>query len=127
MKSAKTGGSYEYQYHKNSGREKLIKDSTVGHLFFEYSDNLKKVELRFMHGSELSKKYFGKWLGEFPTKPEDYKDQRFRKSIPYGTVNKGGKLLMRLVDGEVLFPAIAPVETSPTGESDQTIDESVEE
>jgi hypothetical protein len=103
VKSAKTGSAYEYQYHKNSGREKLIKDSTVGHLFFEYSDNLKRVELRFMHGSELSREYFGKWLDAFPTKPEDYKGQRFRKNIPYGVVNQSGKLLMRLVDGEVFF------------------------
>ena len=101
VKSAKRGGSYEYQYHKNTGREKLAKDSQVGHLFFDYFNNLKEVDLRYVHGSEL-RHFFMKWQDEYP----DPYMQRYRKNIPYEWVKKNGKLLMTLKDGEVLFPAL---------------------
>lgn len=59
VKSAFEGGSYEYQYHKNSGKEKLRKDAEVGHLFFDHRDNLRNVDLRYAHGSSM-KEFFGK-------------------------------------------------------------------
>jgi len=34
VKSAENGGSFEYQYHKNTGKEKLRQDIQTGHLFF---------------------------------------------------------------------------------------------
>lgn len=110
IKSAKKKGAYEYQYHKFSGREKLLKDAKVGHLFFDYSENLKEVNLRYMHGSDLSE-YFGLWLKQFPAKPEDYKTERFRRAIPYGVVKNEGKLLMTLKDGEVVFPEIVSIDS----------------
>lgn len=116
VKSAKAKGSYEYQYHKKSGREKLIQDGRVGHLFFEYSENLREISLRYMHGSQLSE-YFTKWLEEFPKSPKDYEGQRFRKQIPYGAVAKGGKLLMRLLDGEVAYPMVESQEIPTIAEA----------
>jgi len=101
VKSAKQGGSYEYQYHKNTGKEKLAKDLTVGHLFFEYFDYLKEVNLRWLHGSMLSG-FFQKWLDEYP----DPYPQRYRRNIPYSFVKQNGNLLMTLKDGEVLFPKL---------------------
>jgi hypothetical protein len=103
VKSAKRGGSYEYQYHKNTGMEKLSKDMEVGHLFFDYFDNLREVDLRYLHGSDLSA-YFGKWRDAYP----DPYPQRYRKNIPYGFVKQHGTLLMTLKDGEVVFPALLP-------------------
>jgi hypothetical protein len=108
VKSAKRLASYEYQYHKNTGREKLSRDMEVGHLFFDYFDNLREVDLRYLHGSTL-KEFFGKWLSEYP---EPY-GQRYRKNIPYGFVKKNGMLLMTLKDGEVIFPKLA-VDMPPT-------------
>jgi hypothetical protein len=122
VKSAKRGGSYEYQYHKNTGLEKLIKDARVGHLFFDYTAYLEEINLRYVHGSDLAPEYFDKWLQKFPEKPEDYKGQRFRRSIAYGTVQEKGKLLMRLVDGEVVFPELASSEdesAAPAEESEE--------
>lgn len=101
VKSAKKGGSYEYQYHRNSGRDKLSRDMEVGHLFFEYFDGLREVHLRYLHGSQLNP-FFRKWLEEFP---DPYR-QRYRKNIPYGFVKENGTLLMTLTDGEVAFPAL---------------------
>jgi hypothetical protein len=37
VKSAEDGESYEYQYHKNSGKQKLVDDKRVGHLFFDHT------------------------------------------------------------------------------------------
>lgn len=101
VKSAKNSGSYEYQYHKHTGKEKLAADLNVGHLFFSYSDTLDRVELRYLHGSHLAA-YFRKWLIEYP----DPYPQRYRKSIPYGYVTKHGQLLMRIVEGEVVYPEL---------------------
>jgi len=103
VKSAKRGGSYEYQYHKNTGREKLVKDMEVGHLFFDYFDNLKQVDLRYSHGVSLKQQFFENWLSNFP----DPYQQRYRKSIPYDWVKRNGTLLMTLKDGEVIFPKLS--------------------
>ncbi len=51
VKSAFDGGSYEYQYHKNTGKEKLRSDAEVGHLFFDHRNNCLAPELL---DSELS-------------------------------------------------------------------------
>lgn len=109
VKSAKAGGGYEYQYHKYTGREKLAKDMEVGHLFFEYWDNLKHVELRYAHGSELRYEFFEKWLKSFP----DPYPQRYRKQVSNNWVREHGKLLMTLHEGEVIFPKLE-IETPPT-------------
>lgn len=102
VKSAKRTSSYEYQYHKDSGRDKLVKDMEVGHLFFDYYDNLKEVDLRFLSGAVLKEPYFEKWLEAFP---DPYR-QRYRKSIPYTFVKENGTLLMTIKDGEVIHPKV---------------------
>lgn len=104
VKSAKSGCSYEYQYHKNTGRDKLSSDRIVGHLFFEYSDTLDRVDLRYLHGSQLSN-FFDTWLSAYP----DPYPQRYRKSIPYGFVKKHGQLLMTIERGEVTYPDLQAV------------------
>lgn len=99
VKSATDGGSYEYQYHKKTGREKLESDMRVGHLFFDHRSNLEHVDLRYAHGSQM-KLFFKKWLDEYP----DPYPQRYRKNIPFKWVQQNGSLLMTLEDGEVVFP-----------------------
>lgn len=108
VKSAKRGSSYEYQYHKESGREKLRKDMKCGHLFFDYADNLKQVDLRYAHGTQMTS-FFKLWLREFP----DPYQQRYRKNIAYTWVKEHGKLLMTLTDGEVTHPKVK-TEDAPT-------------
>jgi len=105
VKSAFAGGSYEYQYHKNTGKDKLKSDAEVGHLFFDHSNNLRHVDLRYAHGSSM-KEFFKKWLSEYP----DPYPQRYRKNIPFSWVKKNAILLMTLVDGEVIYPRTAPPE-----------------
>jgi len=100
VKSAENGGSYEYQYHKVTGKQKLLKDMEVGHLYFDHSSNLRHVDLRYAHGSWMKKLFFEPWLRDFP---EPYQ-QRYRKSIPFKWVKENGILLMTFTDGEVTFP-----------------------
>lgn len=107
VKSAFSDGNYEYQYHKNTGKQKLHRDMEVGHLFFNHWDNLRHVELRYAHGVAM-KSFFQKWLKDFP---EPYQ-QRYRKNIPFQWVKKYGTLLMVLKDGEVTFPKIAVAKTT---------------
>ena len=102
VKSAKRGGSYEYQYHKNRGRDDLTRHPQVGHLFFEYGDNLREVNLWYLHGSAMVR-FFEKWLKEYP----DPYPQRYRKQISHKFVRETGDLLMTLKDGEVVFPDLA--------------------
>jgi hypothetical protein len=53
VKSATEGGSYEYQYHKRGGKQKLRRDMEVGHLFFDHRNNLRHVDLRYAHGTSM--------------------------------------------------------------------------
>ena len=108
VKSALDGGSYEYQYHKNTGKDKLKGDMEVGHLFFDHRNNLRHVDLRYAHGSWM-RQFFGKWLAEYP---EPY-PQRYRRSIPFQWVKENGILLMTLTDGEVTYPETAKSPNRP--------------
>lgn len=108
VKSAVSGGSYEYQYHKTTGKAKLLKDAKVGHLFFEHADTLGKVNLRYAHGTQL-KPFFAKWLAEYP----DPYPQRYRRNISFSWVKENGKLLMTLTNGEVTFPKPVDSDLSP--------------
>ncbi len=107
VKSAEGGGSYEYQYHKIGGREKLTKDMEVGHLFFDHRNNLRHVDLRYAHGSLMRKEFFEQWLRGFP----DPYQQRYRKNVPFAWVKQNGVLLMTLQDGEVDYPALKGPQT----------------
>lgn len=100
VKSAKRGGSFEYQYHKNTGKGKLRKDMECGHLFFEHDNNLKDVKLRYVHGSEMTAPFFRPWLRQYPNPYP----QRYRKNVPYTWVLQHGVVLMTLEEGEVIFP-----------------------
>lgn len=106
VKSAENGGSYEYQYHKNTGKEKLQHDIRAGHLFFDHGGNLRKVDLRYASGSDL-KEFFEGWLRQYP----DPYPQRYRKNVPFSWVKKNGLLLMSLRDGEIDYPEIRSAAT----------------
>jgi len=98
VKSAMNDGAYEYQYHKDTGVEKLNKDAVVGHLFFNHSDFLNNVELRYVHGSEAQAEHFSIWSKNYP----DPYPQRYRNSISFGWVKKHAKLLLQIKNGKIV-------------------------
>lgn len=105
VKSAENGGSYEYQYHKNTGKDKLHEDMRTGHLFFDHRNNLHEVDLRYVSGQQLSI-FFQDWLNNYP----DPYPQRYRKSIPFAWIKENGVLLMKLRDGEVEYPKLQAID-----------------
>lgn len=100
VKSAKDTGSFEYQYHRNSWKEKLDADRTAGHIFISHRNELRHVDVRYCEGDRLSE-FFDIWEGENPyTRPNE---QRFRRSVPYGWVKETAELILRIEDGEPTF------------------------
>ena len=97
VKSAFAGGSYEYQYHKETGKQKLRTDMNVGHLFISHSDFLNSVEVWYVHGNKAKKDYFSKWLKNYPN-PYPL---RYRHSISSGWVKQNGRLLLTVKNGKI--------------------------
>lgn len=108
VKSAKEGGSYEYQYHLNTGAEKLKEDCEVNHLFCTYSETYKDVVVRVMQGSDLENTYFKVWEPDYfknygASVPDEQRRQRFRKSISFGYVEENGTLVLKVEGGKLIY------------------------
>lgn len=108
VKSAKAGGSFEYQYHLNTGAAKLKEDCKVNHLFCVYSETYKDVAIRVMAGKDLAENYFKLWEPDYlknydVSVPDSQRRQRFRKSIPFGYVEANGELVLEIQDGLIVF------------------------
>jgi len=100
VKSARDRGSFEYQYHRDSWREKFAADRATDHIYISHRNNLAHVEVRHCAGSHISE-FLDQWLKENPY--SDQRQQRFRKSIPYGWVVEHATLLLRIEDGRATF------------------------
>jgi hypothetical protein len=75
----------------------------VGHLFFDYFQNFREVDLRYAHGSAMMP-FFEEWLRDYP---DPYpKNTRYRKRITYDWVIENGTLLMTIKNGEVIYPKL---------------------
>lgn len=95
VKSAKMGNSFEYQYHKHTGLEKLEEEKSIDHIFISYSDHYDEVELRRMKASELSET-FDQWRSHVIESYQGEKPkQRCRHSISYVFVKTHGELLWK--------------------------------
>ncbi len=107
VKSAKIGSSFEYQYHLNTGHDKLLEDSTVNHLFCSYSETYKDVYVRIIRGSQLSPLYFQRWTPEYNLNYSEIdsnrRRQRFRRSIPYNRITQLGTLALAIEDGIITY------------------------
>ena len=102
IKSAKETGSFEYQYHLHTGKQKLVEDMKVDHLFISYSPDYQNVDVRIISGDKLKQK-FESWL---PGLIANYKGakrkQRYRRSISLGFVKKHGTMVMQIKKGELV-------------------------
>jgi hypothetical protein len=68
-------------------------------LLFEVPNNLRLINVRWMHGSQL-KGFFRSGLKTTPI----HTHSEYRKNIPFVWVKKNAVLLMTLTDGEVTYP-----------------------
>ncbi|MUM95584.1 hypothetical protein GNY98_23435 [Escherichia coli] len=108
VKSSIYGSSYEYQYHLNTGLEKLHDDCNVNHLFCSYSSDYKNVIVKAISGKVLSRDYFHKWIPEYQDNykkdaPKNERRQRFRKSIPFGVIQKNGTTILEIKDSVIIY------------------------
>lgn len=99
VKSAVKGNSFEYQYHKNTGLAKLEEDMKVSHMFMSYSPDYSEVSVRVVPPTQLVS-FFESWKsGLAAAYSEINPKQRYRRSIPYGTVQKLGTEILAFKDG----------------------------
>ena len=99
VKSAVGGGSFEYQYHRNSWETKLTADRRAGHVFIWHRNELSHVEVWFCQGSDLQE-HFDQWKAENPyANPQQ---QRFRKTVSASWVKENASPLLCIVDGEAV-------------------------
>lgn len=101
IKSAVIGNSFEYQYHRKHGEEKLLEDIEIDwHVFISYSDDYRHLVVRRAPGSKMKEKFEG-WLeGLRRAYSGPNPRQRYRKSISYGWVVEHGEVILRIEDGE---------------------------
>jgi len=102
VKSAGMRSSFEYQYHKYHGLDKLRDEANVDHLFFSYGDNYQNLDARLVD-TRLLAPIFESWL---PLLEKNYTldgRQRFRKNVPYGFVVKNGLLLLSIREGKLIY------------------------
>ena len=107
VKSAKNVGSYEYQYHLNTGAQKLKDDCFVNHLFCRYSETYKDVSVRSIGGEKLAETFFRPWMPEYErnydtSAPAGQRRQRFRKNISSGYVEANGSLILKIQEGIIV-------------------------
>lgn len=102
VKSAVIGGSFEYQYHRNRGRNKLTDDRDVDHIFVARSETYTNVEVWLIERAKMVP-IFDKWLPELLQNYETAERQRFRRSVTYGFVRSQGIQLLEIKAGEITY------------------------
>jgi hypothetical protein len=98
VKSAVIGGSFEYQYHRNRGLDKLTDDRDVDHIFVSRSESYTNVEVWLVERTKMTST-FDRWLPELLQNYETAERQRFRRSVTYGFVRSQGVRLLEISDG----------------------------
>lgn len=108
VKSATMGSSFEYQYHLNTGLQKLNEDCEVSHLFCSYTKDYSSVEVRAIAGENLAGSFFREWIEGYHRNYDRAADgnsrrQRYRKNISYGHVRTHGDVILKIEGGELVW------------------------
>lgn len=99
VKSSIDGASFEYQYHLHGGKQKLLEDSQVDHVFISYSPDYKDIDVRLVKGEKLKEKFDGWMPGLVSNYNGKNRKQRYRKSISFGIVKAKGDIILQVRDG----------------------------
>lgn len=102
VKSATTESSFEYQYHRNHGLDKLTDDRDVDHIFVARSKDYVDIEVWLVERTKMIP-VFDRWLPELIQNYETAGRQRFRRSVTYGFVRTQGTLLLAISSGELSY------------------------
>ncbi|MEZ4591492.1 MAG: hypothetical protein R3D55_10160 [Chloroflexota bacterium] len=101
VKSAVTGSGFEYQYHKFHGLEKLQDDMQINHVFVARSIDFQNIEVWLVQWETITP-IFEDWR---PALLENYQNpgrQRFRRSVSYKFVSENGRLLLQILNGQLI-------------------------
>jgi hypothetical protein len=98
VKSAVIGGSFEYQYHRNHGIDKLTDDRNINHIFIFRNEIYTNVEVWLIDRAKMTST-FDKWLPELLQNYETPGRQRFRRSVTHNFVKSQGIRLLEISDG----------------------------
>jgi hypothetical protein len=101
VKLAIVRNSFEYQYHKSHGLEKLEADKSVDHIFIAYSPSYTDVEVWQVEGSKLIPS-FNRWLPQLRKNYENPQKQRFRRSVTYNFVISQGICMLTIKNGKII-------------------------
>jgi hypothetical protein len=102
VKSATIVSSFEYQYHRNRGLNKLTDDRDVDHIFVARSETYMDVEVWLVERTKMIPT-FDRWLPELLQNYETAERQRFRRSVTYGFVRSQGVRLLEISYGELSY------------------------
>jgi hypothetical protein len=100
VKSAVIGNSFEYQYHKNSGIEKLNMDKLVDHVFISRNETYTDVSVWLVDRVHLIS-IFDDWRPELEANYDSTTRQRFRKSVSHGFVRQHGQKIFSISEGRL--------------------------
>lgn len=103
VKSAMIGSSFEYQYHKNHGLDKLNEDKAVDHIFIARSKTYADIEVWLVDRSQLTPT-FEKWLPDLKINYSEKNLQRFRRSVTYKFVTTTGTKILEIKNGFLTEP-----------------------
>lgn len=103
VKSALMGNSFEYQYHKNHGLDKLRDDQTVDHIFVARNNTYQDIQVWLVDRSKLIS-IFEKWLPELQQNYAATTRQRFRRSVTYNFVTTQGIRILEIKAGKLTEP-----------------------
>lgn len=102
VKSSVDKSSFEYQYHLNGGKTKLLDDMKVNHIFISYSADYKDITVRLVAG-EVLKPTFESWMeGLIKNYEGPNRKQRYRKSIAYGFVANNSVTVLKTLNGKLV-------------------------
>jgi len=103
LKSAVRGNSFEYQYHRQHGLDKLASDQQIDHIFIARSTDYRDVDVWRVLRNELSAT-FASWLPALQANYDNPSRQRFRRSISYHFVTRQGQRLLQIQAGRLVYP-----------------------
>ncbi len=101
VKSAMTGTSFEYQYHRKHGLEKLNDDRTVDHIFVSRNRSYTDIEVWLVQRAQMLP-VFERWFPELQENYLNKQRQRFRRSVTFGFVRANGQRLLEIIDGQLI-------------------------
>ena len=102
VKSATIGSSFEYQYHRNRGLNKLTNDRDIDHIFVSRSETYMNVEVWLVERTKMIPT-FDRWLPELLQNYEAADRQGFRRSVTYSFVRNQGVRLLEITGGELSY------------------------